>query len=85
MKTMWLAGVALGASLALGGVASAQDINVGVAGPMTGEVQFPSTDCIAPRNNNSSPTPARIATIANCAMLRLGNISSINHCTCSRS
>jgi branched-chain amino acid transport system substrate-binding protein len=33
---MWLAGVALGFGLALGGVASAQDITVGVAGPMTG-------------------------------------------------
>jgi branched-chain amino acid transport system substrate-binding protein len=37
MKTMWLAGVALGASLALAGAASAQDITVGVAGPMTGQ------------------------------------------------
>src|SRR5215210_747893 len=37
MKTMWLAGVALGASLALGGTALAQDISVGVAGPMTGQ------------------------------------------------
>src|SRR3954467_5630030 len=37
MKTMWLAGVALGASLALGGAASAQDISIGVAGPMTGQ------------------------------------------------
>jgi len=41
MKTMWLAGAALGASLsaslALGGAAFAQDITVGVAGPMTGQ------------------------------------------------
>jgi len=37
MKTMWLAGVALGASLALTGAASAQDITIGVAGPMTGQ------------------------------------------------
>src|SRR5215203_1327702 len=37
MKTMWLAGVALGVSLALGGAASAQDISIGVAGPMTGQ------------------------------------------------
>jgi branched-chain amino acid transport system substrate-binding protein len=37
MKTMWLAGVTLGASLALAGAASAQDITVGVAGPMTGQ------------------------------------------------
>ena len=37
MKTMWLAGVALGASLAFAGAASAQDITIGVAGPMTGQ------------------------------------------------
>src|SRR5258708_319787 len=37
MKTMWLAGVALGASLAFSGAASAQDITIGVAGPMTGQ------------------------------------------------
>ena len=37
MKTMWLAGVALGAGLALTGAASAQDITIGVAGPMTGQ------------------------------------------------
>src|SRR4051794_14153984 len=37
MKTIWLAGVALGASLALTGAASAQDITIGVAGPMTGQ------------------------------------------------
>ena len=37
MKKMWLAGVALGASLAFGGTASAQDISIGVAGPMTGQ------------------------------------------------
>src|SRR5262245_31323343 len=36
MRKMWLAGVALGFGLALGGVAFAQDITVGVAGPMTG-------------------------------------------------
>jgi branched-chain amino acid transport system substrate-binding protein len=33
---MWLAGVALGAGLVFGGPALAQDITVGVAGPMTG-------------------------------------------------
>ena len=38
MKKMWLAGVALGASLAFAGTAPAQDISVGVAGPMTGAV-----------------------------------------------
>src|SRR5437763_327620 len=37
MNTMWLAGVALGAGLALAGTASAQDISIGVAGPMTGQ------------------------------------------------
>src|ERR1041385_3521627 len=37
MKTMWLAGMARGASLAFAGAASAQDITVGVAGPMTGQ------------------------------------------------
>src|SRR6187397_1882688 len=37
MKKMWLAGVALGAGLALIGAASAQDISIGVAGPMTGQ------------------------------------------------
>ena len=36
MKTMWLAGLALSAGLAFAGTASAQDITVGVAGPMTG-------------------------------------------------
>jgi branched-chain amino acid transport system substrate-binding protein len=36
MKKMWLAGLALAASLALAGTASAQDISVGVAGPMSG-------------------------------------------------
>jgi branched-chain amino acid transport system substrate-binding protein len=36
MHKMWLAGVALGASLAFAGTAFAQDISVGVAGPMTG-------------------------------------------------
>ena len=35
MKKMWLAGVAF--SLAFAGAASAQDISVGVAGPMTGQ------------------------------------------------
>jgi branched-chain amino acid transport system substrate-binding protein len=33
---MWLSGLALGASLVLGGAAVAQEITVGVAGPMTG-------------------------------------------------
>ena len=37
MNKMWLAGVALGAALALTGTASAQDISIGVAGPMTGQ------------------------------------------------
>src|SRR5260221_3094728 len=37
MNKMWLAGVALGAALAFSGTASAQDISVGVAGPMTGQ------------------------------------------------
>src|SRR5258707_5031191 len=37
MNKMWLAGVALGAGLALAGTASAQDISIGVAGPMTGQ------------------------------------------------
>src|SRR5258708_9494091 len=37
MNKMWLAGVALGAGLALAGTASAQDISIGVAGPMTGK------------------------------------------------
>ena len=36
MKTMWLTGLALGAGLALAGAASAQDITVGAAGPMSG-------------------------------------------------
>jgi branched-chain amino acid transport system substrate-binding protein len=36
MKKLWLTGLALGASLVLGGAASAQDISVGVAGPMSG-------------------------------------------------
>src|SRR6186997_2027973 len=36
MKKMWLAGVALGAGLALASPAFAQDISVGVAGPMCG-------------------------------------------------
>src|SRR5258708_32661862 len=37
MNKMWLAGVALGAGLALAGTASAQYIVLGVAGPMTGK------------------------------------------------
>src|SRR5438477_5789494 len=37
MKTMWLAGVALGAGLAFSGATSAQNITIGVAGPMTGQ------------------------------------------------
>jgi branched-chain amino acid transport system substrate-binding protein len=36
MKKMWLAGLALGAGLAVVSAASAQDMRVGVAGPMTG-------------------------------------------------
>ncbi len=36
MKKMWLAGLALGAGLAFAGPVAAQDISVGVAGPMTG-------------------------------------------------
>ena len=36
MKTTWLAGLAIGASLAFVNAASAQTISVGVAGPMTG-------------------------------------------------
>lgn len=36
MKTMWLAGLALAASVTFGGTASAQDMSVAVAGPMTG-------------------------------------------------
>src|SRR5262245_3789131 len=36
MKKLWLTGLALGASLALSGAAIAQDISVGVAGPMSG-------------------------------------------------
>jgi branched-chain amino acid transport system substrate-binding protein len=36
MKTIWLAGVALGASLAWTGAAAADDISIGVVGPMTG-------------------------------------------------
>src|SRR6266481_9950434 len=37
MNKMWLAGVALSAALACSGTASAQDITIGVAGPMTGQ------------------------------------------------
>ncbi len=37
MNRMWLAGVALGVGLAFAGTASAQDISIGVAGPMTGQ------------------------------------------------
>jgi branched-chain amino acid transport system substrate-binding protein len=36
MKKLWLTGFALGASLLLGGAVSAQEIAVGVAGPMSG-------------------------------------------------
>jgi branched-chain amino acid transport system substrate-binding protein len=36
MKKMWLTGLALGASLVLTGAAAAQELSVGVAGPMTG-------------------------------------------------
>lgn len=36
MTKLWLAGLALGTSLALGGAASAQEIVIAVAGPMTG-------------------------------------------------
>jgi branched-chain amino acid transport system substrate-binding protein len=36
MNKLWLTGLALGASLALGGAAVAQDLSVGVAGPMSG-------------------------------------------------
>jgi branched-chain amino acid transport system substrate-binding protein len=36
MTRMWLAGAALSAALAIGGSAAAQDITIGVAGPMTG-------------------------------------------------
>src|SRR5215510_3590235 len=36
MKTTWLVGLAIGASLAFINAASAQTISVGVAGPMTG-------------------------------------------------
>ncbi len=36
MKKLWLTGLALGASLMLGGAAVAQDLSVGVAGPMSG-------------------------------------------------
>src|SRR3954470_16752891 len=37
MKTIWLAGWAWAVGLALTGTASAQDISIGVAGPMTGQ------------------------------------------------
>jgi len=36
MNKLWLTGLALGASLVLGGAAVAQDLSVGVAGPMSG-------------------------------------------------
>jgi branched-chain amino acid transport system substrate-binding protein len=36
MKKLWLSGLALGAGLVLGGAVAAQEISVGVAGPMTG-------------------------------------------------
>jgi branched-chain amino acid transport system substrate-binding protein len=37
MKKMWLAGAMLSAGLAFAGPATAQDISIGVAGPMTGQ------------------------------------------------
>jgi branched-chain amino acid transport system substrate-binding protein len=37
MNRSWLTGLALGAGMVLGGAASAQEITVGVAGPMTGQ------------------------------------------------
>ncbi len=37
MKKMWLSGLALASGLMLSGAASAQDITIGVAGPMTGQ------------------------------------------------
>ncbi|MEX2034855.1 MAG: branched-chain amino acid ABC transporter substrate-binding protein [Xanthobacteraceae bacterium] len=37
MKRMWLAGLAAGLGLAFVGAASAQDVTIGVAGPMTGQ------------------------------------------------
>ena len=36
MKRLWLAGLAIGTALAMGSVAAADEISVGVAGPMTG-------------------------------------------------
>jgi branched-chain amino acid transport system substrate-binding protein len=37
MRKMWLAGAALASTLALSGIASAQDVTIAVAGPMTGQ------------------------------------------------
>jgi branched-chain amino acid transport system substrate-binding protein len=37
MKKMWLSGLAMASGLLLSGAASAQDITIGVAGPMTGQ------------------------------------------------
>jgi len=37
MRKPLVAGLALGTSLTLAGAASAQDITIGVAGPMTGQ------------------------------------------------
>jgi branched-chain amino acid transport system substrate-binding protein len=37
MNRMWLTSLALGTGLAFAGHASAQDVNIGVAGPMTGQ------------------------------------------------
>jgi len=37
MKKLWLTALALGAGLGLAGAASAQDLTIGVAGPMTGQ------------------------------------------------
>ena len=39
MKSLKLIGLALGASFALSAGALAQDINIGVAGPMTGRIE----------------------------------------------
>lgn len=37
MNRLWLSGLALGASVLLGGAAAAQEISIGIAGPMTGQ------------------------------------------------
>lgn len=37
MRKLWLSGLALGAGLMLGGTVSAQDITIGMAGPITGQ------------------------------------------------